>query len=727
MEAKERYRDWTKESLLSRIAELEAQATASRAAKAESDTIKHVASFATPHPSPPSNLSNASALEPAAPSDAVSADLKEVGEVAKDEKAKAKGKGKKEKKPKVFDFTTSPCRKIALRFSYDGAGYSGLAAQNSTVPGSGSSLPTIEAVLWDALCTTRLVDPALGMEGSGFSRCGRTDRGVSAAGQVVALWVRSKKTNQWRQRIEHQEQFSPSHISKATPQGWEELEAKRNARLESVEMPYVIILNRILPASIRIQAWSPVRPNFSSRFDCTYRHYKYFFASGPPSIFFPPQITAASSSSINSSNAVIDSGATRLDIDLMRDGARRLLGEHDFRNLCKIDASKQITNYRRRIDGVSIDRVSSHWPTSSASVHDNEGDAKESEQEHMFVLNLRGTAFLYHQVRNIMAILFLIGARLERPEVIEELMNTEKGGIAADRVKMRLAATQSQRATANSSAIPNGNEEITEEGNRGEIKWWLPVNATSNVTSSASASSSRSATTTPEGLPMWIAQALNSNPEDHATCDSELEVYATKPNYEMAADRPLILWECGFLPSDIEWRVGTYDGALADISNEEQVENLNTASSSILRVHKTWTQLAISTELSRHFVLSSPSAHMGTLPSRTVFNHASFPCLPTTTCTAREDDENQIVGEKEIEVRQERRVTPIEVGRSGVIPLGNGTGRGATNYIALKQRPREETYEVKNRRWAETTGKRRAEKKQTENLIASSNAVDENE
>ncbi len=49
--------------------------------------------------------------------------------------------------------------------------------------------------------------------------------------------------------------------------------------------------------------------------------------------------------------------------------------------------------------------------------------------------------------------------------------------------------------------------------------------------------------------------------------------------------------------------------------------------------------------------------------------------------------------------------------RGAVVPLGNGTGRGAANYIPLKERPREDTFEVKNRRWAETTGKRRAERK----------------
>ncbi|TKY88936.1 hypothetical protein EX895_002177 [Sporisorium graminicola] len=647
MEAKERYRDWTKESLLSRIAELEAQSTSLRATQAKVDTDAHVARL------------NATA--------AAGAGANNNGDNAAAAKKRG-GAGKKVKKSKEFDFASSPCRKIALRFSYDGAGYSGLAAQNA-VPGggAGSTLPTVEGVLWDALCTARLVDPALGMEGAGFSRCGRTDRGVSAAGQVVALWVRSKKLNQWSDRQEQQEQSSPS-LSKSSEEEWIELQAKREAKLEDTELPYVSILNRILPPSIRIQAWSPVRSNFSSRFDCTYRHYKYFFPSGPPALFYPPP--SLSSATISAAGLPSqDAGATRLDIPLMRDAARRLLGEHDFRNLCKIDASKQITNYRRRIDGVTIDRVSSHWPSTHSTVVED-GTEDGGETEHMYVLNLRGTAFLYHQVRNIMAILFLVGARLEAPSVVEELMNTEVGQIAADRVKMRLAAQSVPRATANDAP----------EKEEGEIKWWLPVNATAS-----------SAQGTPQGLPMWMHSALASSPSDFIDADSGLEVYATKPNYEMAADRPLVLWECGFLPSDVEWRTGSYDGALAGIAAHEAAENVVMASNSLLRMHKLWTQRAISTELSRHFVLASPSAHTGTLASRTLFEEASFPCLPTTRGEQAEDVERG--------------------GASGVIPLGNGTGRGAANYIPLKQRPREEPYEVKNKRWAETTGKRRAEKK----------------
>jgi tRNA pseudouridine(38-40) synthase len=39
-------------------------------------------------------------------------------------------------------------------------------------------------------------------------------------------------------------------------------------------------LNRVLPAEIRVIAWAPVRPDFSARFDCIEREYKYFFPKG---------------------------------------------------------------------------------------------------------------------------------------------------------------------------------------------------------------------------------------------------------------------------------------------------------------------------------------------------------------------------------------------------------------------------------------------------------------
>lgn len=60
------------------------------------------------------------------------------------------------------------------------------------------------------------------------------------------------------------------------------------------------------------------RPYFP-RFDCQYRHYKYFFGAWGG-----------------------------LDLGKMREAAVRLEGEHDYRNFCKMDA-KNVHNYKRRI------------------------------------------------------------------------------------------------------------------------------------------------------------------------------------------------------------------------------------------------------------------------------------------------------------------------------------------------------------------------------------------
>jgi tRNA pseudouridine38/39 synthase len=155
---------------------------------------------------------------------------------------------------------------------------------------------------------------------------------------------------------------------------------------------YLHTLNAILPPSIRVYAWAPVAPTFSARFSCRARHYKYFF-----------------------------SAARRiLDVDAMRNAAGRLVGEHDFRNLCKLDPAKQLTSFRRRILRADI-----------SPLHDHNNNNEEEEAGlarcggDMHVLDLVGTAFLYNQVRHIMAVLLLVGARLESPNVISALLNVD--------------------------------------------------------------------------------------------------------------------------------------------------------------------------------------------------------------------------------------------------------------------------------------------------------------
>ena len=271
---------------------------------------------------------------------------------------------------KKFEFARHSRRKIALKFCYSGWEYGGLAFQIGPTP-----LVAVENVLFDALAKARLVENDAGFDGCGWEKCGRTDRGVSAAGQVVSLWIRSALPSQEEVSID----LANEADSKIKIQ-----EENDNDTLDTNSIPkstknhehdYVAILNRLLPDTIRIIAWSPVSTTFSARFSCKYRHYKYFFSP------------------------------LNLDVTQMQNAASRMIGDHDFRNLCKLDTQKQITSFKRSVFNASIDPL----------------------DDGTYVFNLVGNAFLYHQVRHIMAVLFLVGSGLESPSVVTDLMNVEEG------------------------------------------------------------------------------------------------------------------------------------------------------------------------------------------------------------------------------------------------------------------------------------------------------------
>ncbi|KAL0070134.1 pseudouridine synthase deg1 [Marasmius tenuissimus] len=325
--------------------------------------------------------------------------LESQGSVAQSQKISQRQASPSRTQPqhRSFHFASHPRRKIALKFCYSGWEYNGLAFQTGPTP-----LPTVEGVLFDALAQARLIDPSAGFEGCGWEKCGRTDRGVSAAGQVISLWVRSALSS-GVEEPDPQPPASPNSTSPSTKPDTSDESSEtildddafgsldldddspsQNTSIPSTssrpELAYVTILNRILPASIRVLAWSPVSPSFSARFACKFRHYKYFFSS------------------------------ENLDIPKMQEAASRLLGDHDFRNLCKVDAGKQITVFVRKILKAEIVPV--------------DGDDTTPK---MHVLNLVGTAFLYHQVRHIMAVLFMVGRGLEKPSVVTSLLNVHEG------------------------------------------------------------------------------------------------------------------------------------------------------------------------------------------------------------------------------------------------------------------------------------------------------------
>lgn len=70
------------------------------------------------------------------------------------------------------------------------------------------------------------------------------------------------------------------------------------------------VLNKTLPEDIRVLAAMPVNSSFDARRECVNRQYEYYF---------PKSAT--------------------VDVQRMHEAAQLFVGEHDFRNFCKIDFS----------------------------------------------------------------------------------------------------------------------------------------------------------------------------------------------------------------------------------------------------------------------------------------------------------------------------------------------------------------------------------------------------
>ncbi len=259
---------------------------------------------------------------------------------------------RKEKKKRTFDFTKYNTRHVAMKIAYLGWDYLGYASQEDTTQ-------TIESALFDALIKTKLVESR---ETCSYSRCGRTDRGVSALSQVIALDLRTNLLS--GKGVKQREGGSASER-----QGDKETEIR-----------YVHILNKVLPPDIRVWAWCPVEEDFSARFSCRRRTYKYFFPRA------------------------------NLDLAAMRDAASRLIGEHDFRNLCKMSVHNGVTNYVRTILAADV----------ALSEHCSQG------RYEMCVATICGYAFIWHQIRCIMSVLFLVGQGKEKPSIVDQLLDIEQ-------------------------------------------------------------------------------------------------------------------------------------------------------------------------------------------------------------------------------------------------------------------------------------------------------------
>ncbi|KAI9783975.1 MAG: hypothetical protein M1839_002920 [Geoglossum umbratile] len=373
---------------------------------------------------------------------------------------------------RVFDPSKYSTRLIALKLAYLGQRYHGFEhARNNMTP-----YPTIEEELWKALNKARLIFPRdtsptrpgeVNWDGCEYSKCGRTDKGVSAFGQVIGIRVRSNRPLVRRKAGEgemkgdmHHTYPRPGSVEIAAgplgaadgnhpPYEEDEGDAVRSSLDDpdfddalsfdyiKDEIPYPHVLNRVLPPDIRILAWCPSPPSgFSARFSCKERRYRYFFTQPA----FPPV-----PGSVGLSDFVDAKGWRRregwLDIQAMREGAKYFEGAHDFRNFCKVDPTKQLTSFERKVFYADIEEVDPRSgpvgfvgrpkvePSAgdlSSQIVSESGPLGYEDPPKVYAFTVHGSGFLWHQVRHMAAILFLIGQGLESPPIIPALLDIAK-------------------------------------------------------------------------------------------------------------------------------------------------------------------------------------------------------------------------------------------------------------------------------------------------------------
>lgn len=375
---------------------------------------------------------------------------------------------RRKKNPRVdreFDPANYSTRLIALKIAYLGGRYNGFEHHaNHETP-----CPPIEEELWKALNKARLIFPTsnphilpgdVNWEGCDFSKCGRTDKGVSAFGQVIGVRVRSNRPSSL-QRTESSavsEDWNPTgstdgifnHLELASPPlsptdhplvkvptsktSWSD-ESLAFHPIDD-EIPYMQVLNRILPPDIRVLAWCAAPPtDFSARFSCKERRYRYFFTQPA---FNPTPGPAGFVKNKTASARPTSQREGWLDIEAMRDGAKRFVGLHDFRNFCKVDGSKQLENFERTIFHATIEEAdegasyvsSDDFKYRKDSISDNKTSnlpfSNQTNSPTVYTFTLHGSAFLWHQVRHMVAILFHIGQGFESPDLVSELLDIQK-------------------------------------------------------------------------------------------------------------------------------------------------------------------------------------------------------------------------------------------------------------------------------------------------------------
>jgi tRNA pseudouridine38-40 synthase len=153
---------------------------------------------------------------------------------------------------------------------------------------------------------------------------------------------------------------------------------------------FVVALNDILPASIRVLAAEQVPEDFHPRKSAkakTYRYRIYRDAICPPLLA-----------------RYVWHYPYPLDENAMRDAAPLIQGEHDFTSFAAVDPERGregLSNVRRIF--------SSQWRRESSEL----------------IYEVRGNGFLHHMVRNLVGTLLLVGKGTLKPAELTRILETK--------------------------------------------------------------------------------------------------------------------------------------------------------------------------------------------------------------------------------------------------------------------------------------------------------------
>lgn len=155
------------------------------------------------------------------------------------------------------------------------------------------------------------------------------------------------------------------------------------------------VLTMYLPNDIAVYHMEEVSPRFHSRLNATSKCYYYrIWNSGIPNVF---------------EHRYLDMVEQHLDVEKMREAAKKLEGTHDFRTFCSNKRMKKSTV--RTIFSIEI----------------------EQDREEI-TLKFTGNGFLYNMVRILTGTLIEVGLGKRQPEEMEALIaakNREEAGFTA--------------------------------------------------------------------------------------------------------------------------------------------------------------------------------------------------------------------------------------------------------------------------------------------------------